>query len=194
MGQIDKNEDTLLVNDCIAGSEEAWRKFYSKYIGLMRNVARKFRGSSGMDSEDIVQSAFLTLSTALQSFDGNSSLSHFVCMITERVLIDELRKGNAAKRKAETQPVEHLEKSDDGSMVLASEHDSQEMVLEKAQVSLKLRKALSTIDEKCRNLLNMRYFQDMSFAEISGILGINENTLNVQTRRCLEKLRSKYND
>ncbi len=192
MAKIDKAQDYELVKECLAGSEAAWGRFYSKYVGLMRNVARKYHGLSISDSQDIVQSAFVVLTTALANFDPKNSLTHFVCMITERVLIDELRKEKAAKRRAETQSVEHMDDSDEVSLIVKSTLDPQDTLFEKAEHAEKLKAALDQIDVKCRELIRMRYYKDMSFGEIAAVSGVNENTLNVQTRRCLEKLKLRF--
>ncbi len=193
MAQINRDQDYALVKQCIAGSEEAWRQFYTKYIGLMRNVVRKYSGLSQSDSQDILQSAFLTLTSALNGYDPKNSLAHFVCVVTERTLIDELRKTKAAKRKADTQAIEHCDNSDETALDITSNIEPQDCQLEKAELAEKLKEALDGMDEKCRELIRLRYYKELSFGEIAAILGTNENTVNVQTRRCLQKLKTRCN-
>jgi RNA polymerase sigma factor (sigma-70 family) len=194
MAQINRDQDYALVKQCIAGSEEAWQAFYAKYIGLMRNVVRKYSGLSQEDSQDIVQSAFLALTSALNGYDPKNSLAHFICVITERALIDELRRAKAAKRRAETQAIEHCDNSDETALDIASTIEPQDSQLEKAELAEKLKVALDGMDDKCRELIRLRYYKELSFAEIAAILGTNENTVNVQTRRCLQKLKTRCNE
>ncbi len=192
MGQIDRDQDYLLVQKCLEGSEAAWQAFYSKYVGLMRNVVRKYGILSNEDVQDIVQTSFLTLTSALRSFDPQNSLAHFVCMITERALIDDIRKSKAAKRSGETQSIDTHDGADENAVSIKSEARGQDVSLEQAQLAVKLRACLEEMDARCRELIRLRYYQELSFTEIAQLLKVNENTLNVQTRRCLGKLKEKY--
>lgn len=89
MEKFSRSQDEALVRACIAGSEVAWQEFYSRFIGLMRTVIKKRFIVCKEDVEDITQSAFVSLATALNNFDYEQSLPRFVCVITERVAIDE---------------------------------------------------------------------------------------------------------
>ena len=89
----------LLVRECLAGSEAAWQEFYSRFIGLMRSVVKKRYILCKEDVEDITQSAFVSLATALNNFDYEQSLPRFVCVITERVAIDEYRKAERGQKE-----------------------------------------------------------------------------------------------
>jgi RNA polymerase sigma factor (sigma-70 family) len=187
-----EDEDLLLVQECVAGSEKAWRQFYSRFIGLMRNVVRRQSGLSASDVDDITQAAFLSLTTALQGYDQTHSLTSFVCLITERVLIDEYRKMKATKRDAQTEAINHHDSVEDGSRMIASAADLPDKQVETYELASLLRNAVEQLDTGCRELLKLRYFLDLSFAEIADRLGVAENTLNVRTRRCLAKLRTAY--
>jgi RNA polymerase sigma factor (sigma-70 family) len=107
MNEKRENKDYMLVQECLRGSEEAWREFYSRFIGLMRSVVRRRMNLPSSDVQDIVQAAFLELTTALRNYDSEQALHTFVCLVTQRVLIDEYRKAKAAKRNADTESVEH---------------------------------------------------------------------------------------
>jgi RNA polymerase sigma-70 factor (ECF subfamily) len=189
MVQNDRNQDLALVRKCLTGSEEAWQEFYSRFIGLIRSVVKRQIGFTSHDSQDLTQTAFVALAGALGSYTTESSLAHFVCMITERALIDEFRKSKAAKRAAETRSVEHHDGSDDTTLILPADLDLPDVQFEKAEAAGRLNDALLKLDGKCRELLTMRFYKDLSYGEISEIYGTAENTLTVQTRRCIEKLK-----
>jgi RNA polymerase sigma-70 factor, ECF subfamily len=194
MAKGSEKTDHLLVEECLAGREEAWREFYARFIGLMRSVVRRRSDMSRTDVEDICQTAFLELTTALQSYRPGNSLSGLVCMVTERVLIDEVRKWKAAKRDARTEAVEHHDEAGEGTTMLQSDLDSQDRELEKAEEARDLKRALDSIDYGCKELIELRYYHELPFNEIARKLGESENTVTVRTRRCLDKLRSAYND
>ena len=67
---------------------------------------RRNSALSPEDVEDLTQTAFLALSTALRTYDFERPLSRFVCLVTERVVVDEYRRRSAAKRKCEAESLE----------------------------------------------------------------------------------------
>lgn len=187
-----QSDDRLLVQECLAGSEEAWREFYCRFIGLMKSVVKKRGLLRPEDVEDITQSAFLSLTAALRTYDPQQSLPRFVCLVTERVLIDEYRKGRAVKRGAEIDTAGNSERVTQDPLAIDADSELQDQRLEKAEQVSRLRTSLQLLDSRCRELIALRYFNELSFKEIADKLGATENTVTVQTRRCLESLRAKF--
>jgi RNA polymerase sigma factor (sigma-70 family) len=193
MEKCSRSQDEVLVRACLSGSEVAWQEFYSRFIGLMRSVVKKRYILCKEDVEDITQSAFVSLATALNNFDYEQSLPRFVCVITERVAIDEYRKRTAARRNAEAQNGQP-EPNSDVSPEARFDIDLPDQQMERAEMASCLGVALKQLDPSCRELLTLRYLKDRSYKEIAEIHGVSENTLTVQTRRCLEKLRVKFRE
>lgn len=182
--------EQLMVRECLSGSETAWKELYARMIGLMRSVVRKTAGLSPEDIEDITQEAFLELAASLERYDFHQPLPRFVCLITERVVIDEYRKKNALKRIREEDMVECEEISADREGCAAFSSGPQHELIEQAQQTRDLREALRKLDPPCRKLLELRYFRELQFNEIGKLMGASKNTLIVRSRRCLEKLRT----
>lgn len=188
-----EDKDYLLVQQCLMGSETAWREFYSKFVNLVKTVIkRKAPVLSPTDLQDVVQCVFLELTSALNNFSRGNSLSGFVCMISERVTIDQYRKTVAAKRAGAVESIDHHDGDDEYATTVTADTPLQDTQMEQAELAERLNDSLQRMDEKCRNLLRMRYLNELSFNEISRETGVAENTLMVQTRRCLDKLRSTY--
>ncbi len=194
MGMHDEKADQLLVQECLAGSQAAWNTFYARFVGLIRSVVRRQAGLSPADVQDITQSTFLALASSLRTYDSRHSLVRFVCMVTERTVIDEYRRAKAGKRNAETESVDHHDRGEEGARMVQSDIDPPDRQMERAQLTSHLRTALQKLDPKCRKLIQLRYYKELSFGEIAAIVGLTENTLTVQTRRCLEKLKALYRD
>jgi len=160
----------------------------------MRCVVKRHTGLPITEVEDLTQSAFLGLTSALSGYDSRHSLSTFVCMVTERVAIDEYRKLKAAKRSAETENVEHFDRSGDGARMIQDDGELQDEEIERRELISIVRRALDRLDTKCRELVELRYFHELSFGEIALKVGESENTVTVRTRRCLDKLRAACHD
>ena len=194
MEKRNRTEDELLVRECLAGKEEAWKEFYSRFVGLMRSVVRKYAGLSPEDVEDITQAAFLSLTTGLTKYDFEQSLPRFVSVITERVLIDEYRRVRAAKRDAEIRASAYADVADEADESAGQQVELQDTRMERAEQISLVRGCIQELDPKCRELITLRYFRELAFNDIADMLGETENTVTVQTRRCLDRLRAKCYD
>ena len=76
--------------------------------------------------------------------------------------------------------------------MVESNLETQDSQVEKAELSLHLKSAMDELDARCRELIRLRYYKELPFGEIAEMLGVSENTLTVQTRRCLDKLKAAF--
>ena len=184
--------DSLLVQQCLAGSKTAWDELYDRFLLLVRKVIRTHLRCGEFDTQDMIQNVFLSVCTALKTYDHQYPLSKFIWVISERVCIDEHRKRQAAKRFADTVSVNHHDHGDDTTTMVQSRADPPEQQLVGAELQQLLSLAFRQLGDKCRELLRLRYLQDLSFKEIIALLGGKEKTLAVQTGRCLAELKNLY--
>jgi RNA polymerase sigma factor (sigma-70 family) len=187
-----EGRDRFLVSECLAGSEAAWREFYARFVGLIRSVVRRHSTLTADDIEDVVQAAFLSLTTALRNFDPDQSLPRFVCLVTDRVLIDEYRKGRAAKRDGEVDIPGDSDTVDSIISAVPAEDALQDERVEKAEQAVRLKAAMDGLDPRCQRLITLRFIDELSFKEIAHAFDQTENTVTVQTRRCLDSLRERF--
>jgi RNA polymerase sigma factor (sigma-70 family) len=187
-----ESKDHELVRQCLAGSRQAWNDFYDRFLMLVSKVVRTKTRCRESDTQDLVQCVFLALYTSLKTYEHQYPLSKFVWMVSERICIDEFRKRASAKRAGATVPLNHHDGDDDEGVMVRSHSASQEQQLADAEVKQLLMKAFKLLAEKCRELIRLRYLKELSFPEISGLLGVKEKTLAVQTGRCLQDLKDHY--
>lgn len=181
--------DEELVRECLAGSEQAWNQFYCKYVGLVKNIVRRRLGCK-YDVNDISQSVFASLISALRTYDDTYSLQRFVSTVADRICIHEFRLVTAVKRRTELDAYEY---SDEIISETASieDHELQDEALAKKQLVMILRTGMQFLGERCRELLKLRYYEELSYKEIAALLGGTENSLTVQVRRCLDELKGR---
>jgi RNA polymerase sigma factor (sigma-70 family) len=187
-----QSRDHHIVRQCLSGSERAWEEFYDRFVGLMRSVVGKSGHLSKEDVDDITQSAFLSMTSALENYDFHQSLPRFVCVVTERVLVDEYRSRSASKRGSDAEMVDLDDSVQDGIVNPGGDSHRQDIKMQRAQEGALLTDALRGLDPRCRRLIELRYFGELPFEEIAGILGSTKNTQIVAIRRCLEKLRTSF--
>ena len=140
--------------------------------------------------EDIVQEVYLTLHSDLHRYDEHYKLSQFVWIVTKQVCVDRYRKSKASKRDGRTVPVDHHDGGQEGYMTVQSSARHQERELETSQQTALVKAAFGRLGVKCREILRLRYLQELAFKEIADKLGANKKSLAVQAGRCLDELRS----
>jgi RNA polymerase sigma factor (sigma-70 family) len=187
-----ENKDRALVQQCLSGSRQAWDEFYNRFCILVAKAVRTKSRCKESDVQDLVQNVFLALYTSLKNYEYQYSLSRFVWMISERVCIDEFRKSTAAKRDKVTVPLNHHDGGDNEAVMVRSNLHNQEQQVAEAEMKQMLMTAFKRLGEKCRQLIRLRYLQELSFKEISGLLGEQEKSLAVQAGRCLQVLKDYY--
>ena len=192
MQQDEEIRDRLLVRQCLEGSKAAWDEFYDRYLLLVRKVIHSHLRCREPDMQDMVQNVFLALFTALRTYDHRYPLSRFVWVVGERVCIDEYRKNVASKRDGEHVPVNHHDHGDEATTMVRSDLDPQEDQVSKAELVHLLRLAFRRLGDRCRELLRLRYIEELSFKEIVPLLGGKEKSLAVQAGRCMDELKTVY--
>ena len=188
------SQDKDLVRECLSGSQDAWNVFYCKYERLIKSVIRRQLRFFEEYLEDVCQDVLLELVTALKTYDSSHSLTKFVCIVTERVCIDHYRFSNAEKRSAKTQSLDQQNSDHLETTALISNATLPDELVSSAQLVKYLRICIRRLSSKCREILKMRYEQDLPFKQIGANLGVTENTVTVQARRCLDELRVQYSE
>ncbi len=187
-----EDQDLALVRQCLSGSEQAWNEFYGRYVGLVRSIVKRRLGSFVVDPEDVTQSVFCNLVAALSTYDPKFSLVQFVATVAERACIQLYRTRTAAKRVAFEDRVDHHDRGEEGARTLASETASQEDQLAEKEMIEILRQGLNSLEPQCRELLRLRYHDELVYGQISSVLGEPANTLAVRVKRCVQELRTAY--
>ncbi|MFH0959668.1 MAG: sigma-70 family RNA polymerase sigma factor [Pseudomonadota bacterium] len=190
MASIYENKDVTLVGQCLSGSEPAWTEFYSRFERLVKMVVRRRLHVSEDAIEDVVHEIFISLLSGLKNYNSSYSLQNFVCTVAERVCVDQYRFSKASKRHAETYSLDDEDSGISDQVMKSSNHFGQEEELIVSQEGEIVRQALRLIGMKCRELLRLRYYDEAPYSRIAELTGVTENTLTVQTARCIRELRN----
>jgi RNA polymerase sigma-70 factor (ECF subfamily) len=184
------SEDSDLVKDCLSGSATAWKELYGRFFPLIAKAVSMY--SRQTEIEDTIQNVFVNLLSALSKYDDQFPLSKFIWTVAHRTCVDDFRVSHALKRSSLQVTYSHNDSSDENEIVIADRSPCPEESLSGNQTKHLLSKALHNLNDKCREILNLRYLQEMSFKEISQQVGTGEKVLAVQAGRCLDALRAIY--
>lgn len=180
-----------LLARCRRGEREAWDELFDRhYAAAGRFVFQLGHDFSPEDVEEICQEAFLSVIRNLESFHGGSRFQTWLFRIAANKARDYREHQRAAKRGGGQTPLsleaEHPESGltlDPPSAALAPDL----ALMNTEQVAL-VHQALGQLDEPCREIIQLRYFGELSYDELSRSLELNPKTVSSRLSKCLDRL------
>ena len=155
---MNDTDDASLVKRCLQGDVSAFEVLVDKYQKPIFNAA--LRICNDFDSaEDISQAAFVKAFEKLESYNPAYKFFSWVY----RIVINEAI--NFHHRAKNTQELDER---------MISKENSPDQVLERREISEKIRQALIQLEPDYRILIELRHFQNCSYNEIGYILKLPE--------------------
>lgn len=152
------NDDTNLVQECLAGNTKAFEALIDKYQKTIFNIAYRMTDNYD-DAEDITQAVFIKAYEKLNSF--NPKYKFFSWLY--RIAVNEaLNLMNQQKRLSELE-----------ADFITTEKTPEE-IYEELELSERIQDALMEIDLEHRVLIVLKHFEGFSYEEIAYILDISE--------------------
>lgn len=180
-----------LVARCLRGEAAAWDELFTAHYSATARFIFQISGDfSREDAEEIAQEAFLSVVQHLAGFHGGSQLQTWIFRIAGNKARDFLEKRNAAKRGG-GQLALSLD-AEDPETGLSSDPatplPAPDVVLQNAETATLVTDALARMEAPCREVIELRYFGDRSYEEISAELGLNVKTVSSRLSKCLDRL------
>jgi RNA polymerase sigma-70 factor (ECF subfamily) len=177
--------------------QEALGVIFSRYQERLEKMIR-FRLDRRLwgrvDSADVLQDAYVTVSQRLDDFLRDPSVPVFIWLraMTEQVLVNVHRQHLGAKiRDAHREVPLHgaLTTSDFLASRLAADLTSPSQVAMREEMLQELRGALETMDPIDREVLALRHFEELSNNEVAQVLGLQKAAASNRYVRALKRLR-----
>ena len=186
---VEENELELIAR-CRQGDAEAWELLFSiHHQPVARFVFQSGPGLVREDVEEICQEVFLAVVHHLGSFEGKCRLQTWICRIALNKLRDFWDKKCAVKRGAGAPVFSLQEEKPDGRVFDPPSNDpSPDASLDRKDQLEWVGRLVSAMDEPCREIIQLRYFADLSYEEISGALNLNQKTVSSRLSKCLDRL------
>ena len=176
----DKLVITLLRTDKHA---QGFSALYDHYPPIEKMIYRN--GGTRHDAKDIYQEALIILYNKAkdENFRLTAKLSTYLFSVCRFLWMDEIKKRGKI-------PTDKLSEENDPGL-----HEDMNKELEKEKELQLAEKAISSLGEKCREILILFYMDRKSMAEIAELLGYSsENTAKNQKFKCLESARKKLQE
>ena len=179
-----------LLAQCLRGDGEAWDELFDRHYGAAsRFIFQLGYDFTQEDVEEICQEVFLTVIKSLHTFQQQSQFQTWLFRIAANRARDYRQRQNAAKRGGGRAPLSLNVSSDDELPIdPASPLPTPDMVLQDAEMSALIGSALEHLGGPCQEIIELRYFADLSYEEISASLALNPKTVSSRLSKCLDKL------
>lgn len=185
------NTERELIERCRSGCSDAWDELFDRYYAPTARFVFQLSGHfSHEDTEEICQETFLAVVRNLDSFQAKSSFQTWLFRIAANKAMDFREKNQAAKRGGKSQHVS-LDGSDsnDGTPIdPPSPRLSPDGMLLQSESCHLVRTALDRLEQPCREVIELRYYGDLSYAEIASELRLNPKTVSSRLSKCLDRL------
>jgi len=179
-----------LLRRCRKGDADAWTELFDlHYEPACRFICQISGDLSREDVEEICQETFLTVIKNIFSFQGQSQFQTWLFRIASNKAHDFLERRQAAKRGGGHTPLS-LEAEDADGLKLdpASPAPTPDEVLIREENLHLVGQALEIIGDPCREVIELRYFADLSYDEIAAALEMNPKTVSSRLSKCLDRM------
>jgi RNA polymerase sigma-70 factor, ECF subfamily len=183
--------DSQMIAECRVGNTEAWDSLFDKYYATVARFVFQLSGDfSHEDTEEICQETFLSVVRNLPSFQGRSSFQTWLLRIAANKAMDYRAKTRAAKRGGNAVHISIDERGIDGEPPIdpAAGNPGPDVLLQIAETSRLVRESLDRLGDSCREIIELRYYGDLSYGEIAAELRINPKTVSSRLSKCLDRL------
>ena len=170
-------EDRALVDATVSGDRRAFdvlvaRETHAVYRACLRILGRPH------DAEDVTQESFVAAYRAIGTYRGDGSLRGWLLRIATR---------RAFRRLAQRRPTADLDALPEP--FLADSRTDPTRVAVASELRAQVRDAVGALPEPYREVVALRFFADLSLAEVAETTGRPVNTVKTHLRRGLERLR-----
>lgn len=164
---VTQKPDTTLVRSAINGDAEGFTELCNRYYPAMVAIAHSVLDDRHL-AEDAAQQAFAKAAVKLPQLKKENRFAGWLAVICRNIAKDIARR------------TENLQSADELSIAATEPRDD-----ETTEV---VRQAISKLPASARELIFLRFYDGMSYEQISAVLGISEQAINGRLRRVKKKL------
>ena len=166
-------------NEFKKGDMEAFRQIYNAFLSNLYSYGSKLTNNT-LVVEDSIQEMFLDLYTHRKNLSETDNLEYYLLKVLRRTIFHKLKQENRFQsledHKLETFNIDfEIERNmpDD---------------IQEEKITL-IKDSLSTMEPQNREILYLKFYRELSYNQISELLGIKPDSAKKQVYRIVSKLR-----
>ena len=168
-------DDGALVQRSQDGDADAFAELYHRYLTAVYRFVFRRVGGDRAAAEDLTSQIFLEALNHLSSYHERGRFVAWLFTITRRRLVDRYRKPESTS----------LEDVPESLLGISDEIEAREN-------RARLQQLISLLDDEKRELLQLRFSAELSFADIAAVLGKKEAAVKMSIYRILDGLRQQW--
>jgi len=180
-----------LLARCRRGEAGAWDELFDlHYAAAGRFIFQLGSDFTREDADEICQEVFLSVIRNLDSFQGDSQFQTWLFRIAANKARDHRERRHAAKRGGGQAPLSLQAEDPESGLTLdppAPLPGPDDLLMNAEQLGL-IREALDLVGDPCQEIIELRYFGDLSYEELSATLKLNPKTVSSRLSKCLDRL------
>lgn len=170
------DDRALLAEYAVRGSEVAFQMLVSRHVNLVYSAALRQVGDREL-AEEVTQTTFILLARKAASLGAETVIPGWLYRTACNTARDAVKKQRRRERR-EQEAQFNMDESGDAAW---------------QQIAPMLDAAMGCLNEKDRQAILLRFFEDKSLAQVGRALGASEDAAKMRVNRAVEKLRSFFN-
>ncbi|MFM1895586.1 MAG: hypothetical protein RLZZ385_660 [Pseudomonadota bacterium] len=183
MAMTFQDDDPALIAAALNGSATAWDRLVRRYEGRVYNYGLRLTGNA-TDAMDLMQEVFLGVYRNLHRFRGDARFTSWLFRIAHNKAID------LARRKKLLAGHLDIDDEEQVRMPEAESHYEPDEQLAQQQTNREVVGFLQSLPMEQRMIVELKFYQSMTFDEIAQLLDISENTAKTRFYTALRKLKT----
>jgi len=170
------------------GNAQDFQKLYDEFRPKIHRYLRRMLGET--DAEDVCQEVFVKVDRALPGFRGESSLATWIYRIATNAALDHVRSASFRQSKANVESADGDAPGDVNSDRAETTHLPDTLLVRKDMNDC-IRGIVDGLPELYRTALVLSDLEELTNAEIAGVLNISLDAVKIRIHRARTRLRKE---
>lgn len=167
------DQDFLLIRKMKQGDEEAMEVFVRRYYPQILKYC-SFHCGDRQQAQDLTQETFLRFFRALAGYTYKGKTLNYLYTVARNLCIDQWEKGR--------------------EIVMDAFPEKGEEKMSEVDERLAVEEALNSLPETLREVVVLRFFQELKIKEIAKILNIGVPTVKYRLKKALELMEQEFGE
>ena len=166
MSQVGGEISAEILEACRRGDRDGFRALYEAYKDRVYSIAYYYFHADADAAGEVTQQVFLKLMREMARFRGDSTFSTWLYRLVVNACVDRSRKRRNEAVGEDPVVLERL-----------ATHASHEEVFAQREVAESVQQAIAALPAKLRVAILLRYFEDLSYADMATALNCSIGTV-----------------